>query len=100
MKKFLNVIWVVGVGICAVLLAPGLAHAARDLGSATTAAVNQATTIAKAASVLGVLAGAIIYQIPGAADWGRRVISSGLVGAGLAFGGPSLMSLFRTIFGG
>jgi hypothetical protein len=89
------------IGILSVILAvPELAHAARDLGSATTAAVNQATTIAKAASVLGILAGAIAYQIPGAAMWGRGVIVSGFIGAGLAFGGPSIMGLFRTIFGG
>ncbi len=74
--------------------------AARDLTSAATTAVSQATLIAKAASVLGVLAGAVSYQIPGAAGWAQRVLTSGLIGAGLAFGGPSLLGLFRTIFGG
>ena len=83
-----------------VALSPGVAMAARDLAAAASSAVNEATTIAKAASVLGVLAGAVAYQIPGATHFAQRLLTGGLIGAGLAFGGPSLMNLFRTIFGG
>jgi hypothetical protein len=87
------------IGIIAALI-PVLAFAARDLSSAASSATSTAGTIAKAASTIGVLIGAIVYQIPGAAMWGRGVITAGLLGAGLAFGGPSIISLFRTIFGG
>jgi hypothetical protein len=84
----------------ALIAMPSVALAARDLGSATESAVSQATLLAKAASVLGILAGALIYQIPGAAMFARGVIVSGLLGAGLAFAGPSVIGLFRTVFGG
>lgn len=100
MNSKTKILWTGNITVVAFLFVPMVAFAARDLSSAASAAVNQATLIAKAASVLGVLVGAIIYQIPGAAMWGRGVITSGLIGAGLAFGGPTLIGLFRTIFGG
>jgi hypothetical protein len=82
------------------LLTPRISFAARDLTSAAESAVTQATTIAKAVSLLGILCGAAIYQIPGATMFARGTIIGGLLGAGLSFAGPSLVSIFRAIFGG
>jgi uncharacterized membrane protein len=86
--------------VLTLLLVPAIALAARDLTSATNAAVSQASSVAKAASVLGILVGAVVYQVPGAAAWGQRVMASGFIGAGLAFGGPSFLGFLRTVFGG
>jgi hypothetical protein len=85
--------------ILSTLLMPLVCLAARDLGSAADAAVSQATIIAKALSVLGIICGAAIYQIPGASMFARGTIIAGLIGAGLSFGGPSLIALIRMIFG-
>ena len=82
------------------LLFPLLCFAARDLSSAAETAVSQVTGLAKVLSVLGVVAGALIYQIPGATMFARGTIVGGLIGAGLSFGGPSVIGAFRTIFGG
>jgi len=82
------------------LLFPAICLAARDLTAAANAAVSEATGIARAASLLGVLCGAVIYQVPGGANFGQQVMKAGAIGAGLAFGGPSLLGLFHTIFGG
>lgn len=76
-----------------------LSFAARDLNSAATSAVHLGTTVARSISLLGVLVGAIGYNIPGLAQFGQRTLAGGLIGTGLAFGGPALMDLFRSIFG-
>ncbi len=86
--------------LAALLLIPVLCFAARDLTSAAESAVTQATTIAKAVSLLGILCGAVIYQIPGATMFARGTIIGGILGAGLSFAGPSLVAIFRAIFGG
>ncbi len=86
--------------VLSLFMIPFSAFAARDLGAAADAAVSQAATIAKALSVLGILCGAAISQIPGATMFARGVIVSGLVGAAISFGGPSLIALFRSVFGG
>ena len=83
-----------------VLFVPIICFAARDLSSAAESAVSQATTIAKAISVLGILCGAVIYQIPGATMFARGTMIGGMIGAGLSFAGPSLISIFKSIFGG
>ena len=79
---------------------PELALAARDLTSAAQSAVSTTTTVAKAASVLGIICGALIYQIPGAAMFARGTIVGGLIGAGLSFGGTSIIGFFQSILGG
>lgn len=86
--------------IGALILVPYLSIAARDLTSAAESAVTQATTIAKAVSLLGILCGAVIYQIPGATMFARGTIIGGILGAGLSFAGPSLVAIFRAIFAG
>ncbi|MGK5088260.1 hypothetical protein WDW86_11940 [Bdellovibrionota bacterium FG-2] len=91
-----GVLW----SIALALIFPILSFAARDLSSAADGAVTQATSIAKALSVLGILCGAAIYQISGAVMFARGTIIGGLIGAGLCFAGPSLIGLFRMIFGG
>jgi hypothetical protein len=79
---------------------PALAYAERDLSSAASSAVSQGTTIARALCLLGVMAGAIGYQIPGATNWARATLVGGILGTGIAYGGPSILNLFRGIFGG
>jgi len=86
------------VGVSAVF--PELAHAARDLTSAAQSAVVTTTGVAKAASVLGVVAGALIYQIPGAQQFAKNTMVGGLIGAGLSFGGTSIISFFQSVLGG
>ncbi|MGK5087909.1 hypothetical protein WDW86_10155 [Bdellovibrionota bacterium FG-2] len=88
------------VALVVALISPVLSFAARDLSSVADGAVTQATTIARALSVLGVLCGAVFYQIPGATMFARGTIVGGLIGAGLSFAGPSLIGLFRGLFGG
>ena len=82
------------------ILAPLSALAERDLSAAASTAVTQGTNIARAASLLGVMVGAISFQIPGAAQWARGVLIAGLLGTGIAYGGPSLVNMLRGIFGG
>ncbi len=89
----------IAVFIAAILAAqPALAD--RDLTSVANSAVTQTTTVAKAASLLGLMAGAVAFQIPGAAHWARGVFISGLIGTGIAFGGSSIMGVIRGVFGG
>jgi hypothetical protein len=81
-------------------LFPGIALAARDLTSAAQSAVSTATGVAKTASVLGIVCGALIYQIPGATQFARATIIGGLIGAALSYGGTSIIALFQSVLGG
>ncbi|MEK6706672.1 MAG: hypothetical protein AABZ06_12880 [Bdellovibrionota bacterium] len=83
----------------ALILVPQIALAARDLADAASTAVSTATTIAKVISTLGVVAGAIAYQIPGASHFAKGTMVSGLIGMALSFGGTSILNLARTVFG-
>jgi hypothetical protein len=73
---------------------------ARDLGAAATNAVSTAKTVTRAISLLGLLAGGALMQIPGLAEFGKRTMIAGLVGGLCAFGGPAIIKLFENIFGG
>jgi hypothetical protein len=73
---------------------------ARDLIGAANTATNQIKQLAQVTSVLGVIAGGFIMQIPGAGGFGRSVLISGLIGCLCAFGASAFVSLMRSIFGG
>jgi len=73
---------------------------ARDIVSASNAAVNTVKTVAQALSVLGIVGGGVVMQLPGLGDVGKRVAASGLIGCVCAFGAPAFISLMKTIFGG
>ena len=75
------------------------AYAARDLTGPADTAVSTAKNIGRIISVLGVVVGGVFYNIPGLNQFGRTTMIGGLLGAGLSFGGPSLVELFRNIFG-
>ena len=95
-KKPISII----VTAIAALLIPVACFAARDLSSAAEAAVSQVTGLAKILSVLGVVAGALVYQIPGAAMFARSTMIGGFIGAGVSFAAPSVIAVFRAWFGG
>jgi hypothetical protein len=78
----------------------GEAAFARDLVSAANTAANTAKSVAQAAAVLGVVSGGVVMQVPGAAEWGKRIAVGGIVGGICAFGAPSFYSLLHTVFGG
>ena len=73
---------------------------ARDLVSASTTAADTIKNVAQILAVTGVVGGGAIMQLPGAGEYGKRVMISGLVGCLCAFGAPAFMSLMRTVFGG
>ena len=73
---------------------------ARDLGSAATTYTNTIKTIGQLMSVAGVVAGGICMQIPGVANFGKGVLSGGLVGGLCSFGAPAFVSLLTNVFGG
>jgi hypothetical protein len=73
---------------------------ARDLGAAANNAVSMAKTVTRALSLLGLLVGAGLMQLPGLAEFGRRTLAAGLVGCLCAFAGPTLVKVFESIFGG
>jgi hypothetical protein len=83
---------------CALVLSASICEA-RDLVSSATTAANTLKTVAQILGVTGVIGGGAIMQLPGAGDFGRRVMVSGLVGCLCAFGAPAFMSLMRTVFG-
>ncbi len=73
---------------------------ARDLGAAANNAVSTAKTVTRALSIFGVLVGGGLMQLPGLADFGRRTMGAGLVGCLCAFGGPTMIKFFESVFGG
>ena len=75
------------------------AHA-RDLASAATTGADTIKNVAQILAVTGVVGGGAIMQLPGAGDFGKRVMVSGFVGCLCAFGAPAFMSLMKTVFGG
>jgi len=99
MKNHKNII--IGAAAClvAALLLPELALAARDLQASAQSAVSYLTIIAKGMSVFGILASAVLYQFPAAAQFAKSTLVGGLIGAGLSFAGPSLLNAIKSIFG-
>ncbi len=83
---------------CAVALFADEAFA-RDLASATSNYTSIVTRVAQGLSVSGVAAGAGIMAIPGASDWGKRIMAGGAVGTLAAFGAPSFVGLIQQVFG-
>lgn len=81
-----------------IFILPELSHA-RGLNEASREIVNQAKTIARSLSVLGVIVGGIIFQIPGLAMYGRSTMGAGLMGCACSFGGPILIQLIQNLFG-
>ncbi len=82
-----------------VLALPELAMA-RDLVSASNSTASTVKSVAQALAVTGVIAGGAFMQLPGAGEWGKRVMVSGLVGCLCAFGAPAFQTLMRSVFGG
>jgi type IV secretory pathway VirB2 component (pilin) len=72
---------------------------ARDLVAASNTTANMVKNVAQVLAVTGVVAGGAIMQLPGAGEWGKRVLISGIVGTLCAFGAPAFVALMRTIFG-
>ncbi len=96
-------LWCLNLKLAAFIATVVAAHPAladRNLTEVANSAVTQTTTVAKAASLLGLMAGAVAFQIPGAAHWARGVFISGMIGTAIAFGGSSIMSVIRGVFGG
>ena len=81
-----------------ILLLSNYAYAARDLVSASNSAVSTATNVAQALCTLGVISSAIVYQIPGAGQFAKGLLISGLIGGLCAFGGQSAITAISHIF--
>lgn len=73
------------------------AHA-RDLAEAASTAQSLFNHIGVAAVSIGITVGGILYAI-GAADLGRMLLVSGVIGACAVFGAPAVISLLGHIFG-
>jgi hypothetical protein len=71
---------------------------AKDLVDAASAAQSLMTKIGVAAIGIGITVGGILFAV-GAAQIGRMVLISGLVGAICILGGPGLLSLLGRVFG-
>lgn len=84
------------LGTFVLLLAPYAD--AKDLVDAASTAHAMMTKIGIAAIGIGITFGGILFAL-GAANIGRMVLVSGLVGAVCVLGGPGLLSLLGRIFG-
>jgi len=93
-----NIIIIITI-ILVLIIMPEIVFAARDITGAADTAVATAKNIGRIISVLGVVVGGVFYNIPGLSEFGRTTMIGGLIGAGLSFGGPSIVELFRNIFG-
>lgn len=71
---------------------------AKDLVDAAQAAQSMFNRIGIAAIGIGISVGGILFAV-GAAQIGRMVLISGLIGAVCVLGGPALISLLARIFG-
>ena len=83
--------------IMAALFATLPAHA-RDLAEAAATAQSLFNHIGIAAVSIGITVGGILFAI-GAADLGRMLVVSGVIGACAVFGAPAVVSLLGHIFG-
>ena len=71
---------------------------AKDLTSAAKSYTATVAQIAQGLSVTGIIAGGLIMQIPGAGGFGKKTLSSGLLGALCSFGAPAIQAFLQTIF--
>jgi hypothetical protein len=72
---------------------------AKDLASAAKTYTSTVKAVAQGLSVTGVIAGGLIMQIPGAASFGKKTLSGGILGALCAFGAPAITDLLTRVFG-
>lgn len=93
-----KLIIVASIACVLVAIYPELA-VARDLGSAATAAVSTAKTIARALSVFGLIVGGIMMQLPGLSNFGKTTLGAGIIGCVCTFGGPAFVSFLENVFG-
>lgn len=73
---------------------------ARDLEAAATTANTIVKRVAQISSVMGVVAGGLIMNIPGLHELGKRIAGSGLLGCVCSFGAPVFVSFMTSVFGG
>ena len=71
---------------------------ARDLVDAAQTAQSIFNKIGVAAISIGITAGGILFAV-GAAQIGRMVLISGLIGAAAVLGAPAVISLLGRVFG-
>lgn len=71
---------------------------AKDLVAAASTAQSLITKIGIAAIGIGITVGGILFAV-GAAQMGRMVLVSGIVGAVCVLAGPALLSLLGRVFG-
>lgn len=83
--------------IAFVLIAGDLAQA-RDLVDAAQSAQTMFNRIGIAAISIGITLGGILFTL-GAAQVGRMVLISGLIGAVAVLGAPALIGLLAKVFG-
>lgn len=74
-----------------------IAHA-RDLVDAAQSAQSLFNKIGVAAISIGITLGGILFAV-GAAQIGRMVLISGLIGAAAVLGAPAIISLLGRVFG-
>lgn len=89
-------IFAAGIG-CLLLADSALA---RDLVSASNSWVSTLKSVSQALSIAGVLAGGVMFQIPGMFQIGIRTLISGILGLVITFAAPGIVSLANSIFGG
>lgn len=88
----------IGIGLVVLYFSVPHVHA-RDLVAASNTAVTTVKRIAQALSVLGIVSGGAMMQIPGLAEFGRRTLIGGLVGSLCSFGAPAFIEFMQTVFG-
>lgn len=71
---------------------------ARDLVDAAQSAQSMFNRIGVAAISIGITIGGILFAV-GAAQIGRMVLISGLIGAAAVLGAPAVISLLGRVFG-
>jgi hypothetical protein len=70
----------------------------RSMDQAANSVVSIALSVAKAVSVLGLLAAGIAYNIPGLEDKARACLKGSFMGAVCTFGGPAFVRMIQNIF--
>lgn len=96
-KRTVDLIIALGAG--AAIAFPQMSYA-RDLISAGTSTANTIKSVAQVLAVTGVIGGGAIMQLPGAGEWGRRVMATGFVGCLCAYGAPAFKAMMTSVFGG
>lgn len=81
-----------------VILSIGATAEAKDLIEAAQSAQSMFNRIGVASVSIGITGGGILFAI-GAAQLGRMVLMSGLIGAACILGGPAVIGLLGRVFG-